>query len=85
MNTDTPRTDELEVMHDLATGKLEFVSAEFTRQLERELAAEKEKVRELREALKSIAKGYSGDYGNAQGLSGTDCAEIARAILEKTK
>lgn len=48
---------------------------DFARQLEREN-------KRLREALERIKKGYSGDYENCQGLSGTDCAEIASAALE---
>ena len=38
---------------------------------------------ELLAGLEAIAKGYSGSAGNMQGLSGTDCAEIARAALAK--
>ena len=40
---------------------------------------------ELLEALEKIGIGYSGTVGNCQGLSGTDCAEIARAALAKAQ
>ena len=38
---------------------------------------------ELVAALRYIARGYSGEVGNAEGHSGTHCAETARALLER--
>lgn len=51
------------------------MATHFARQLERELSAEREKVRELREALSKVAYKYD-IYGSM---------EEARATLEKTK
>lgn len=39
----------------------------------------------MRSALERIAKGYEGPVGNCQGLSGTDCAEIAKGALASTE
>ena len=61
MNTPTPRTDAATALtsqhrHDDSFGDPEFgwVTAGFARTLERELAAEREKVRVLRSALENL-------------------------------
>lgn len=48
----TPRTDSQVGEHSKFHG-VEFVSADFARQLERELIAEREKAKELRDALET--------------------------------
>jgi hypothetical protein len=53
MNTPTPRTDSEEYPEGEGQS-FHVVSADFARTLERELAAEREKVRTLREALGRI-------------------------------
>lgn len=55
----TPRTDaeqrELFVLFDTVSGENHYVSAEFARQLERELSSANEQIAALREALKPFA------------------------------
>ena len=82
----TPRTDAefMGVIHDE-----ECVMASFARQLERELTAEQEKVKQLREALEKI-KIHAFSDSPAEELEDAQrdlrhVYETARAILEKTK
>ena len=51
--------------------------------LEAEVAKLRAERAELVAALRYIARGYSGEVGNAEGHSGTHCAETARALLER--
>ena len=85
--SDTKRTDTLHVALVKASelpgwivGKAYVDMTDFARQLERELAAEREKVRELRESLDKIG---AIDL-DARG-SKTAVKHIARATLENTK
>ena len=82
---DTPITDANAFATEYALVKegTELVLAGFARQLERELAAEQEKVRELREALRELHR-FSFEQ---HGLSSAWVAPLnaARAILEKSK
>jgi len=84
----TPRTDAAcfdSFEHPLTHQNCEVVKADHCRQLERELIAEQQKVRELREALDVINKtvGYSACADDWPKLHNVGI--IARAILEKTK
>lgn len=52
-------------------------------EMDLELTASQAQIERLKEALAYIARGYSGEVGvNAEGHSGTHCAEIARAALQ---
>jgi len=84
MNTDTPRTDNNAVCDcDESTGfkARHSVSAEFARQLERELTAEQEKVKRLREALQLCERALEGRDTEVEEFA----AKNARATLEPTK
>jgi hypothetical protein len=85
MNTPLTDANAFATEYALVKEGTELVLADFARQLERELAAEQEKVRELREALEEINKevGYSACADNWPKLHNVGI--IARAILEKTK
>lgn len=84
--SDTPKTDHfsLEKMYQASAGVLAEDDAvsqllDFARTLERQNA-------KLLEALKEIAKGYSGVAGrNLQSYSKIDCQEIARAAIAKAE
>ena len=95
----TPRTDaETSFVKCYPNGGegLEVIDADFARQLERELTAEQEKVKRLREALICFCDMDNADLGKAS-LNNVrddfmyDCPEYvgycvkARAILEATK
>lgn len=86
----TPRTDAMELaVSSECKGQtdetrhwlMQAKSRELNRNLERELIAEQEKVRELREALEKIEGMDAPEFPIAFGR----CVETARAILEKTK
>jgi hypothetical protein len=72
----TPRTDAFKKTLKSWCGD-ESECLDFARQLERELSTEKDKVKELREALQFIADGNCDRAIQAR--------NTARAILEKTK
>jgi uncharacterized protein YeeX (DUF496 family) len=76
---DTPQTDSIDTYRPFIVSEPKYKAmAELSRQLERELTAEQEKVRELREALSILEQQI--DYGQV------DVAlDYVRAILEKTK
>jgi len=83
MNTDTPRTHDktsefTPSSHPDYDGPITWVPADFSSQLERELAAEQDKCKRLREALVTIRdECFSG--------CAHDVAERALATLEATK
>jgi len=94
--SDTKRTDMESWAHP--TDGTEVVNADFARQLERELSAEREKVRELREALdylfENITPPPEANCSCHMSPPCSDCVNygaereaivIARATLEKTK
>ena len=59
MSTPTPRTDAAQfIQHDMTAA----VDADFARTLERELAAEREKVRTLREACERIEEQWDKNH-----------------------
>lgn len=81
----TPRTDAAcfdSFEHPLTHQNCEVVKADFSRQLERELIAEQEKVRELRKALQ-LTYDHARCYWHE--IEFNNVGEYARAILEKTK
>ena len=80
---DTPLTDAEEFQREGSA--MWIVKAGFARNLERKVQQLESDKRELVEALEEIAKGYSGEIGNCQSLSGTDCVDIARSALFKHK
>lgn len=83
----TPRTDAInKAIDEMPQHEVEWVAwcaeyAETSRQLERELAAEQEKVKELRDALE-----YWTHDGHLQTFQDRErFRTFARTILEKTK
>ena len=90
MNTDTPRTEvfvnALETEYESCdVYKNKILLIDFSRQLERELLAEQEKVKRLREALQSISDevGYTATANDWPKLHNVGI--ISRATLEATK
>ena len=90
MSTDTPRTDSRYVRGfdalRITNDEEQWVRADFARQLERELAAEQEKCKRLREALTMLHDNFA-EYGRINNIGGYDNHDmrLARATLEATK
>lgn len=85
MSTPTPRTDAklLTVAQRTSPNYLpEMVYADFARTLERELAAERAKVRTLRSACESICEEWGRNH-EAPFLAGHKMDATATAALEK--
>lgn len=89
MSTDTPRTDA--AVHPTRLLRkpdgtfAEAVDAVFARQLERELAAETEKVKRLRKALQLVVSVSDKFCADNNVKIESDCVTNARATLEATK
>ena len=85
MNTPTPRTDAAEFLdrsdyHDPSAFDW-FVRAEHARKLERELAAEREKVRTLRLACQRIVAQWDADHdANPIGAGGQMYSLASKAL-----
>jgi hypothetical protein len=96
---DTPRTNAVAKLSGYSWGNDVSIYSNLCMELERELAAEKEKVRELREALEKVLPSLAHEYkcGTVKpamhwaehgSMSFENCQcqiKEARAILEKTK
>jgi hypothetical protein len=92
MNTPTPRTDAATALtsqhrNDDSFGDPEFgwVTAGFARTLERELAAEREKVRVLRSACESICEEWGRNHDANPIGAGQRMATRAGKALEATE
>ena len=81
MNTDTPRTNSATWYYK--ESEEPCVNAELSRQLERELTAEQEKVKQLREALDNLNKEFKR-LPHSLGYRYTHTGKVD-AILEATK
>ncbi len=83
MSTPTPRTDAEE--WTAGSGDAETVVwADFARTLERELAAERAKVRTLREACESICEEWGRNH-DAPFCAGSEMEKLATAALAATE
>jgi len=81
----TPRTDAIDTFEPfLVSSEKAKKLADLSRQIERELIAEQEKVKELREALKAIYNNLSAVDAEVNRCV-DDAYEIFVAIREKTK
>ena len=89
MITPTPRTDAVYLEHrhwaneDEATEAIEDFR-DFARTLERELAAEREKVRALTAILESICEEWGRNH-DAPFCAGSEMEKLASKALEKTE
>tara|TARA_R110002126_G_scaffold60415_1_gene157308 strand:- start:1893 stop:2150 length:258 start_codon:yes stop_codon:yes gene_type:complete len=82
MSTPTPRTDDEHfIQHDMN----EAVSADFARELERELAAEREKVRTLRDACDQICDEWGINHDANPIGAGQRMSTRAGKALEATE
>jgi hypothetical protein len=82
MRTPTPRTDAAQfIQHDMTA----VVSADFARKLERELAAEREKVRTLRLACERIAEQWDKNHDANPIGAGGRMYTLASAALSATE
>jgi len=92
MSTDTPRTDSvMKQYQSIGLDDSRPTMTDLSRQLERELAAETEKVKRLREALEKLVERnyqYNGVEARARFGSHDEAVSTvnhARATLEATK
>ena len=82
MSTPTPRTDAAQfIQHDMTA----VVSTDFARTLERELAAEREKVRILRLACERIVEQWDKNHDAAPFHAGNVMYSRASAALATTE
>ena len=92
MSTDTPRTDKIRNGIDARYALRSFVVPEdvtdltnHAHQLERELTAEQEKCKRLREALQMVVSVSDKFCADNNVKIESDCVTNARATLEATK
>ena len=85
MSTPTPRTDKMSESLLSKTFLTSYVTMQdLARTLERELAAEREKVRVLRDACESICEEWGRNH-DAPFCAGSNMEKHATAALEKTE